>query len=70
MSPPVCLQIKKTLEIIMGLDGTGEGKRRINQLAENTSYFREKLVKMGFVVYGDPASPVVPVMLYTPTKTT
>ncbi len=54
----------------MGLDGTGEGKRRINQLAENTSYFREKLVKMGFVVYGDPASPVVPVMLYTPTKTT
>ena len=68
MSPPVCLQIIKTLEIIMGLDGTNQGVNRIRQLRENSRYFRDKLLKMGFIVYGNPASPVVPVMLYMPTK--
>jgi serine palmitoyltransferase len=68
MSPPVTMQIVRTLETIMGLDGTGEGQRRIAQLAENTRYFRDKLIKMGFIVYGNQASPVVPVMLYMPSK--
>ncbi len=67
MSAPVTLQIIKTLEIIMGLDGTNEGLRRIKQLAENTKYFRDKLVKMGFIVYGNCSSPVVPVMLFMPS---
>lgn len=68
MSPPVCLQVKKSLEIISGFDGSGEGRRRIKQLADNTRYFRDKLVKMGFIVYGNYASPVVPVMLYMPSR--
>jgi serine palmitoyltransferase len=68
MSPPVCAQVHKTLEIIMGLDGSLEGQRRIKQLAENTKYFRDKLKKMGFIVYGNEASPIVPAMLYMPTK--
>ena len=68
MSPPVCLQVKRTLEIIMGRDGSVEGKKRINQLMENTRYFREKLVKMGFIVYGNHASPVVPLMLFSPSR--
>lgn len=68
MSPPVVFQIIKSLEQIMGVDGSNEGIRRINQLAENTKYFRDKLIKMGFIVYGNQASPVVPVMLYMPSK--
>jgi serine palmitoyltransferase len=68
MSAPVSLQIMRTLETIMGLDGTGEGQRRINKLAENTRYFRDKLIKMGFIVFGNHSSPVVPVMLYMPSK--
>lgn len=68
MSPPVTAQITRTLETIMGLDGTGEGVKRIKQLADNTRYFRDKLIKMGFIVYGNHASPVVPVMLYMPSK--
>lgn len=68
MSPPVTLQIIRTLETIMGVDGSDEGIKRINQLAENTKYFRDKLIKMGFIVYGNHASPVVPVMLYMPSK--
>lgn len=68
MSPPVTLQIIRTLEIIMGSDGTIEGQKRIQQLADNTKYFRDKLIKMGFIVYGNHSSPVVPVMLYMPSK--
>lgn len=68
MSPPVCAQIRKTLEIIMGLDGSQEGQRRIRQLAENTKYFRDKLKKMGFIVYGNQSSPVVPVLIFLPSK--
>jgi serine palmitoyltransferase len=68
MPPPVIAQIHRTLEIIMGLDGTQEGQRRIQQLAENTKYFRDKLKKMGFIVYGSPASPVVPVAIFVPCK--
>ncbi len=68
MSPPVVVQCLSALEQIMGADGSGEGQRRIRQLAENTRYFRDKLIKMGFIVYGNMASPVVPVMLYMPSK--
>ena len=68
MSPPVTAQILKTLQIIMGIDGTCEGHRRIRQLSENTRYFRQKLVKMGFIVFGNNDSPVVPVMLYMMSK--
>lgn len=44
------------------------GRRRINQLAWNTRYFRQRLTKMGFIVYGHPHSPVVPALLYSPSK--
>lgn len=68
ISPPVATQIIKALEQIMGVDGSDAGMRRIRQLADNTYYFRDKLIKMGFIVYGSMASPVVPVMLYMPSK--
>lgn len=44
------------------------GRQRINQLARNTRYFRRRLTKMGFIVYGHPHSPVVPALLYSPSK--
>jgi serine palmitoyltransferase len=69
MSPPVTAQILKTLQIIMGNDGSVDGQARIKQIAENTRYFRQNLVKMGFIVYGNDDSPVVPVMLYMISKT-
>ena len=68
MCPAVCLQITKTLEIIMGLDGSDQGIKRINQLKENTIYFREKLSKMGFIILGDDHSPVVPTLMSIPAK--
>ena len=68
MSPPVTAQILTSLKIIMGLDGSNDGMRRIRQLSENTRYFRQKLIKMGFIVFGNNDSPVVPVMLYMTSK--
>lgn len=44
------------------------GKERVRQLAENTVYFRKRLREMGFIIYGNNDSPVVPMMLYMPAK--
>ncbi|TNM95176.1 hypothetical protein fugu_017935 [Takifugu bimaculatus] len=64
MSPPVAQQIITSMKIIMGEDGTTLG----SQLSENTTYFRRKLHEMGFILYGNDDSPVVPLMLYMPAK--
>ena len=44
------------------------GQKRIKQLARNVRYFRRQLVDMGFIVYGNDNSPVVPVMIFMPAK--
>ncbi|XP_050737145.1 serine palmitoyltransferase 2-like isoform X3 [Eriocheir sinensis] len=70
MPPPVAQQIITSMSIIMGKDGTGEGRRRIQQLARNVKYFRQRLRQMGFIVYGHDDSPVVPLLLYLIPKIT
>uniref|UniRef100_A0A667YWJ8 serine C-palmitoyltransferase n=1 Tax=Myripristis murdjan TaxID=586833 RepID=A0A667YWJ8_9TELE len=67
MSPPVAEQIIRAMKCIMGHDGSTEGER-IQQLAENTKYFRARLKEMGFIIYGNDSSPVVPILLYMPGK--
>ncbi|ESP02871.1 hypothetical protein LOTGIDRAFT_206050 [Lottia gigantea] len=66
--PPVARQIISVIDIIMGKDGTEEGMKRIHQLAWNTQYMRRKLQEMGFIVYGNKDSPVVPFIVFYPTK--
>ncbi|XP_065661031.1 serine palmitoyltransferase 2 isoform X2 [Hydra vulgaris] len=68
MSPPVMQQIISSMKIIMGEDGTGEGARRLKQLRDNVVSFRSKLRDMGFIIYGHDASPVIPILLYMPSK--
>ncbi|CDQ72138.1 unnamed protein product [Oncorhynchus mykiss] len=68
MSPPVSQQIITSMKIIMGEDNTTLGAERLKQLSENTTYFRRKLREMGFIIYGNNDSPVVPMMLYMPAK--
>ncbi|KAK5857023.1 hypothetical protein PBY51_010293 [Eleginops maclovinus] len=68
MSPPVVEQIITSMKCIMGEDGTTIGCDRVGQLAKNAVYFRRKLQKMGFIIYGNEDSPVVPLMLYMPAK--
>jgi len=44
------------------------GLNRIAKLAWNCRYFRRNLQEMGFIIYGNVDSPVVPLMLYCPSK--
>ncbi|KAJ3215663.1 serine palmitoyltransferase component [Clydaea vesicula] len=67
MAIPVLQQVITSLNIISGKIEGGEGRRRIQQLATNASYFAKELRKMGFIVYGKD-SPVVPLLLFHPAK--
>ncbi|CAF1346495.1 unnamed protein product [Adineta ricciae] len=66
MSAPIVQQIISSLRLL----SSPEGEKRICQLADNTRYFRRKLVDMGFIVYGNKYSPVVPMLLYLPARVT
>eukprot|EP00934_Nitzschia_sp_Nitz4_P004172 Nitzschia sp. Nitz4//scaffold22_size323478//144307//146184//NITZ4_000534-RA/size323478-processed-gene-0.462-mRNA-1//-1//CDS//3329543016//4162//frame0 len=68
LSPVVCQQVITSFKVIMGLDGTNIGRKKIQALRDNSNYFRMKLQDMGLTVLGQFDSPVMPVMLYNPTK--
>ncbi|VDP06711.1 unnamed protein product [Soboliphyme baturini] len=70
MSPVVCQQIISVMNTIMGRDGTSEGVDRILRLSRNTRYFRSRLKQLGFIIGGEMNSPVVPLMIYLPSKFT
>ena len=52
----------------MGEDGTTIGRQKIKALRDNSNYFRMRLEDMGLHVMGHYDSPIMPVMLYNPTK--
>jgi serine palmitoyltransferase len=68
MSAVIAQQALSSIRVIEGRDGSDLGKRRIDQLAENSRFFRQGLIKLGLMVYGADTSPVIPVMLYNPGK--
>lgn len=68
MSPAVAQQVISSMTIIMGKDGTLEGQKRIEQLRWNTQYFRKGMREKGFIIYGNDDSPVVPLLIFFPTK--
>ncbi|XP_006816918.1 serine palmitoyltransferase 2-like [Saccoglossus kowalevskii] len=68
MPAPVAQQIITSMQCIMGLDGTNTGRQRLKQLAWNTRYLRRRLHEMGFILYGNDDSPVVPLLMYIPAK--
>ena len=64
MPLPVVHQVTAAFSSIL----SKEGLYRINQLHENSRYFYHHLKNMGFAVLGDPASPVVPLLLFNTAK--
>ncbi|KAJ8731053.1 hypothetical protein PYW08_002466 [Mythimna loreyi] len=64
MSPPVAQQILSAMRLL----DTPAGQQRVQQLKENTHYFREQLRGMGVVTLGHHDSPVVPLLVYTFSK--
>ncbi|KAF0310167.1 Serine palmitoyltransferase 2 [Amphibalanus amphitrite] len=68
LPPPVAGQISAVLRELLGRGGAGVGRARIRRLADNTRYFRKRLSQMGFILYGDDDSPVVPLLIFLPAK--
>lgn len=68
MSPIVCQQIITAFKIMKGEDNTNTGIEKIRRLRDNSDYFRQKLIDMGLEVFGSFGSPVIPIMIYNPTK--
>jgi serine palmitoyltransferase len=68
MTPGAMEQAYQSLLCIMGRDGTNMGQQKLDQLRDNSNFFREALRSAGLQVFGDPDSPVVPAMLYFPAK--
>ncbi|XP_018019384.1 serine palmitoyltransferase 2 isoform X2 [Hyalella azteca] len=62
MAPAVAQQIITSMSIIMGKDGTDEGQRRLRALKRNIAYFRKHMENRGFLLFGDPDSPVMPLL--------
>eukprot|EP01126_Amoeba_proteus_P026171 TRINITY_DN2595_c0_g3_i1.p2 TRINITY_DN2595_c0_g3~~TRINITY_DN2595_c0_g3_i1.p2 ORF type:complete len:226 (-),score=45.41 TRINITY_DN2595_c0_g3_i1:77-754(-) len=70
MVPGCCQQTLTAMSIISGEDGTDLGQTKLKSLKENSNFFRNGLVDLGFQVYGDADSPIIPLMLYFPCKMT
>ncbi|XP_048761651.2 serine palmitoyltransferase 2-like isoform X1 [Ostrea edulis] len=68
MAPSIVQQVISSMKIILGRDNTRDGIKRINQLKWNTRYFRRRLQEMGFIVYGNKDSPVIPMVTFNPAK--
>jgi len=68
MSPPCAQQALAALKVVMGKDGTDEGKRRIQQLKDNANFFRSSMSKLGYHIVGDDDSPVIVMMIYHTPK--
>eukprot|EP00743_Colponemidia_sp_Colp-15_P000939 GILK01001037.1.p1 GENE.GILK01001037.1~~GILK01001037.1.p1 ORF type:complete len:512 (-),score=65.23 GILK01001037.1:149-1615(-) len=68
LSVPCAQQIISAIHVITGRDGSDIGRRKLDQLRENSNYFRAKLREIGCQIGGDDDSPVVPVMLFAPGK--
>ena len=68
LSPVVTQQIITAFRIIKGEHCPGVGRSKLQQIKMNANYFRKKLKGMGCAVLGDENSPVIPMMLFHPTK--
>lgn len=68
MSPIICQQVITAFKVIMGRDGTDIGQKKLDALRDNSNFFRQELKRIGLEVIGDEDSPIIPVMLYVPSK--
>ncbi|KAL8719260.1 MAG: hypothetical protein Q9225_003719 [Loekoesia sp. 1 TL-2023] len=67
-TPLILTQIATSLKIIIGDLVPGQGEERLQRLAFNSRYLRLGLKRLGFIVYGNDDSPIIPLMLYNPAK--
>ncbi|EJW03438.1 hypothetical protein EDEG_02203 [Edhazardia aedis USNM 41457] len=65
MAPAVATQILESLKV---MKYSPRGKELAKNLKENTILFRQKLTELGYILFGDHDSPVVPLMIFNPGK--
>lgn len=70
MSPVVAQQILTSFAVIKEAtkNPNSIGAKKLERLKDNANYFRERLIDMGVEIVGHRDSPVIPMMLYNPTK--
>ncbi|KXZ47975.1 hypothetical protein GPECTOR_31g337 [Gonium pectorale] len=68
MAPGCVKQVTSALEVMMGLDGSDRGAKKVAQLHDNANYVRSRLLEMGMDVLGSWDSPVMPIMTYNAAK--
>jgi serine palmitoyltransferase len=68
LAPAVAAQVLRSLHVIMDIDKSGVGPDKIKRLRENSNYMRSRLKEIGCQVFGQEDSPIIPIMLYNPTK--
>jgi serine palmitoyltransferase len=68
MAPVVVQQVLSAFRVMRGEDGSGAGARKLAALKDNANYFRQRLIGMGCEVLGEEGSPVIPLLIYQPTK--
>ena len=72
MSPVIAAQVVQALRIIRGTTESEElnrlGQKKLADLRRNSNFFRRELMAMGCHCYGDMDSPIIPVLLYMPSK--
>lgn len=61
----VCLHL---FQLVFDSNACISGAQKLARIRENSNFFRSELQKMGFEVLGDNDSPVMPIMLYNPSK--
>ncbi|KIK53326.1 hypothetical protein GYMLUDRAFT_179056 [Collybiopsis luxurians FD-317 M1] len=50
------------------LSSGAEGQMRLRRLSFNSYYLHRGLDKLGFITYGHPSSPIVPLLIFNPAK--
>ncbi|KAJ3925704.1 MAG: pyridoxal phosphate-dependent transferase [Lentinula lateritia] len=56
------------LSLPLPLASGAEGLMRLRRLSFNSYYLHRGLDKLGFITYGHPSSPIVPLLLFNPAK--
>ncbi|TGZ83611.1 PLP-dependent transferase [Ascodesmis nigricans] len=68
IAPGSLAQISVALRLISGDIVPGQGEERLQRLAFNSRYLRLGLKRLGFIIYGQDDSPIIPLLLYNPAK--
>lgn len=68
MSPVAAQQALSAMRTMMGLENGNLGAVKLANLRENSNFFRQKMKDLGCVVLGDWDSPIIPVLIYSPSK--